>query len=490
MKRWFYLLVLLILLEGLSTALYLGTAGQPGFPLDDAWIHQTYARNLGLHGQMAFSPDQPSTGSTSPGWTTLLAAGYLFGVSFFAWAYLWGSIFAVATALAAALLSHRYFANFKAAVIVAVICILEWHLAWAALSGMEISLFTFLTLLILLILYRNPSPVWMGLVIGISFLVRPEAILFVLIYGLKLYVASWRHPKQLFTAIGIFGVVFLMVVGPWLIFNLRYSGRPLPSTITAKFMEYGYPPSLPNSLNYLLEVFLYFLAGPLMLLLPCVGLTVYNTFRERRLDLYYPLFWPLGLIALYAVALPRIYHHGRYLMPLIPVIVIFGVQGFFSLLEKLSDKSILRPAIWVAVAGMLIALWINGASTFAIQIKLLTEIHLQAARWLDAHTPKDTVIGTHDIGIIGYVTQRQIVDLAGLITPEVIPIMNDQVKLARFVREKEVSYLVVFSGYHKEMLDELDAQLVFSPGAEHLKELGAEPFEVYVVGHGNVNGGS
>ena len=87
MKKWGYLLALLIVLEILSATLYLSKANQLGFPLDDAWIHQTYARNLGLHGVMAFSPGQPSTGSTSFAWTVLLAAGYLLKIPFFIWKF-------------------------------------------------------------------------------------------------------------------------------------------------------------------------------------------------------------------------------------------------------------------------------------------------------------------------------------------------------------------------------------------------------------------
>ena len=36
--------------------------GLAGFPLDDAWIHQTYARNLAETGQLAYLPGQPSAG--------------------------------------------------------------------------------------------------------------------------------------------------------------------------------------------------------------------------------------------------------------------------------------------------------------------------------------------------------------------------------------------------------------------------------------------
>ena len=47
-----------------------------GFPLDDAWIHLTYARNLATHGEWAFVPGQASAGSTAPLWSALLAIGF------------------------------------------------------------------------------------------------------------------------------------------------------------------------------------------------------------------------------------------------------------------------------------------------------------------------------------------------------------------------------------------------------------------------------
>ena len=70
-------LLLFLPAAAVSLLVYLGigaAGGVVGFPLDDAWIHQTYARNLGLHGEFAFVPGQPSAGSTSTGGTIVLAS--------------------------------------------------------------------------------------------------------------------------------------------------------------------------------------------------------------------------------------------------------------------------------------------------------------------------------------------------------------------------------------------------------------------------------
>ena len=77
----------------LSVAGYLARSSMMyglGFPLDDAWIHQTYARNLVVLGEWSFVPGQVSAGSTAPLWSAVLAIGYVLRLSPLVWANVLG----------------------------------------------------------------------------------------------------------------------------------------------------------------------------------------------------------------------------------------------------------------------------------------------------------------------------------------------------------------------------------------------------------------
>ena len=57
--------------------------GAAGFPLDDPWIHLQFAKNLHEYGSYSYYRNQTVTsGSTSPLYTLLLAAGFslIFGL--------------------------------------------------------------------------------------------------------------------------------------------------------------------------------------------------------------------------------------------------------------------------------------------------------------------------------------------------------------------------------------------------------------------------
>ena len=162
-------------------------AGAAGFPLDDAWIHQTYARNLALRGEFSFVPGQPSAGSTAPLWTLLLVPGYWLGIAPFAWTWGIGALSLVGAAGAAYNLARQLFPEERDGpipLLAALAVAGEWHLVWTAASGMETGLFAagVLALLTLAVRWGEKPPTAArtfigGLGIGALALVRPEGVL-------------------------------------------------------------------------------------------------------------------------------------------------------------------------------------------------------------------------------------------------------------------------------------------------------------------------
>jgi hypothetical protein len=73
----------------------------------------------------------------------------------------------------------------------------------------------------------------------------------------------------------------------------------------------------------------------------------------------------------------------------------------------------------------------------------------------------------HDIGAVGYFAQREIIDLAGLASPEVIPFIRDETRLAEYLDSEEVTYLVVFPDWYDALAAGREivyqSQGIFSP---------------------------
>ena len=193
-RRWLVVgaaLILFLFYIGLSTVL-----GGPGFPLDDGWIHQTYARNLARTGHWEYVPGVVSAGSTAPLWTLLLTIGYLLRLPFLMWAFLVGGLCLVwmmwsGMALWRVLWPDLADRDWLAGLTLA----LTWPLIWAAASGMETLLFIALGQTILLLYARiitNPqslisnlrSLLFLGILSGLLILTRPDGLVLLVLVGL------------------------------------------------------------------------------------------------------------------------------------------------------------------------------------------------------------------------------------------------------------------------------------------------------------------
>jgi len=103
------------------------------------------------------------------------------------------------------------------------------------------------------------------------------------------------------------------------------------------------------------------------------------------------------------------------------------------------------------------------------------------AQWLDVHIAPDTLIAAHDIGAIGYFTQRPLIDLAGLITPEIIPIIRDEAALFDFIATRQADYLVTFPSWYPSLIRNPKLTELFSTHAPWAPQAGGDNMTVYRI---------
>jgi hypothetical protein len=80
-------------------------------------------------------------------------------------------------------------------------------------------------------------------------------------------------------------------------------------------------------------------------------------------------------------------------------------------------------ALALLANGALLAVKVRPyATTFTHGIE---ECFTGTGRWLRDNTPPDAVVAALDIGAVGYASERRIMDLAGLVSPEVCSLGRD-----------------------------------------------------------------
>ncbi len=467
----------------ISCLIYLAVSARNaglGFPLDDAWIHQTFARNFGVHHVWSFQMGLPSGGSTGPLWGMILSLFYWSGLD-----PIWGTYFLGLILLWGASVTGYYLAKHlmpeskSAPILVGMIIALEWHLVWSALSGMETLLLGLISLLVFLWLERNDGRLWIpGILIGISTWVRPDGLTLIgpvlLVLGVS-FVKGDRKPGYLAQFLG--GLI--LTAGPYFLFNRVVAGEYWPNTFYAKQAEYA----LLRQANYLVRygrVSLQVVTGIGVVLLPGFLRECLDIFHERDLVRASMLAWMIGFIGIYAWRLPVVYQHGRYIMPAMLVYIVLSSVGLIRILRPNSDhawKRIASKGIMAAGSLVLVVFWGLGARAYARDVGVIETEMVRTAFWIKDHTSPGAVIGAHDIGALGYFSDRQILDLAGLISPDVIPFIRDEERLAVYLDQRQADYLVAFPSWYPVLVSNLE--LVYETDGKYAAIFGEDHLAVY-----------
>jgi hypothetical protein len=357
-----------------------------------------------------------------------------------------------------------------AARLAGVLMAVEWHMVWAAVSGMETLLFVVLMLAAFVIPARRAG--WLGVCVGVSILARPDGLMLLPFVAARLLlplpITLSRRWRPVLRFAGGFALLFL----PYLVFNAWLAGSIWPNTFYAKQAEYAIYRQLPL-LQRLASLTLQPFVGAQALLAPGIGVAAWVWARQRRWEAGLILGWLGVFLAAYVLRLPVTYQHGRYLMPLIPGLVVVGVGGSAHWLrlqtpagsagQAVSWPRLISRAWTLAFVVVGLAFWGLGARAYLDDVRIIETEMVWPAKWISQNTPPGAVIAAHDIGALGYFGQRKILDMAGLISPEVIPFIRDEKQLGRWLAEKQADYLLTFPGWYPELVRSLAAPKVYPP---------------------------
>jgi len=456
-------LLILALATVLVVGIYLGASAltyRVGFPLDDSWIHQTYARNLALRHEWSFLPGQASAGSTAPLWTFLLAIGFFLPWSPYLWTYLLGGVILFGLAVLVEGLLRRgesvYAPRYPWA---GLFFVAEWHMVWAAVSGMETLLHILIVTAALgLLMAGSRRYLLYGLLVGLSVWVRPDGL--TLLGPLVIYLLlvesgiSGRLRALLRLVLG-----FTLLFAPYLLFNLALSGTPMPNTFYAKQAEYAFPQdaSLAKLASlYALQFFtgfLQFFGGASLVVIPGFVQKMVAALRRRNWGILLSAVWMLGYVVVYLSRLPA-YQHGRYLMPAMAIFLLIGLMGFVEFLPEMrtTRSRLVRRVSLVAIVMFSVAFCGYGAYSYGQDVGLIESEMVASAKWAAQHIPADALIAAHDIGALGFFGEHSsMVDLAGLVSPEVVPFIRDETRLAEFMDLRGVGYLIAFPHWYPSL---------------------------------------
>ncbi len=383
------------------------------FPLDDAWIHRVYSQSFAYGHGFEYNPGQQEAGSTSPLWSIITAPAHgleslgtdavVLAVKFF------GIILALSAVGAVRKIGPLLGSSEKIGLIAATLFALDPRLAFSALSGMETTLLLALWLSATLNLLRGRF-VLAALLASLTPTARPEALVVLPIYALALLLSA---PRKYWTL-----ALLPIPMFCWSLFCKFANGHWLPTTFYMKStsVEIGMQ-QVKDAWNLL------GLNGPFPSVVVAILLLFMFIFLLRQNQNFKAILLLLGapLAFLFGVLFSREflmdgYYWLRWTDPATIILTATATLGFGIVLT--SSKT-WRPKIAVGLV-LLIALphfigsftsWRKRLISDSRAINLIT---IQAGKWINKNTPKNTVIGVNDAGATRYFGKRRTLDLMGL----------------------------------------------------------------------------
>ncbi|NDP43124.1 MAG: hypothetical protein GZ089_10490 [Aromatoleum sp.] len=432
--------------------IYFRSAPVVGLPFDDSYISLLFARNLAHHGILTFDGKTASAGATSILHVALLAVPIKLGIDPTKASLGLGIALQLGLVGAVYWLARTMFHDRLAAFFAAIGVAVTGYLAFDALNGMETTLFLLVTTATAAAYFRARTDrdyLIAGMLGAVSVLTRPEAALLLVSMALYEAIDPQRSTPLVSIAtvrrLALLGAPAVVVLGALAIFYGATTGSITPGTATAKvyfFREFELPWQARGDLT---QAGLTNFIAPLAPFFALAALSI-----RRRETLLFAFFWA-GLMFAYFMLFPGGLSHYwyRYQHVFLPPLLVFAGAGLASLIRAVRWRS--GDALAAAVIGAVLIAGIlfqynNFRNHYVDEVSLNDTRGIAMARYLRDTLPPGATVATHDIGDVGYFSGHPVIDLVGLVNPDVVEYHSGR-RLRQYVDRTKPDYVVLFPSW-------------------------------------------
>ena len=382
-----------------------------GYAIDDTYIHLTYARNLAAGEGLVFRVGQgPLYSCTSPVWVALLGVSYAVSAGGLWAARLLSCLCGALTLLLVHRLSARKLGWNSALFPPLLLALNPWWVRWSS-SGMETPAAGLLVAGVLLLSARERRGA-AALLSGLGIAVRPELA----VLGPLLVLAGPGRRRM--RRLGLWA----LPTAAWVAWAWAYFGSPLPASAMSKVAAEPLGAYLLSSMTRMAGMLL---AGDalqtasLALLAGGALLGGWSLPRPPRHWLPLILLPPVMAAVVLAGRGPLV---SRYVLPAWPALVLAETAWMRSLTRRIGGR---LAAGWrllpLLAAGMQLVILVAFFVPHMSMMERHLDSYVDAAEYLRDSLPPEAVVAVHEVGVFQYVSGRELVDLEGLVSPEVTP---------------------------------------------------------------------
>lgn len=466
--------------------------GGPGFPLDDAYIHLQFAKNLYFHGEMAFNPGVPSSGSTAPLWPALIAGAYALLGNWYAAVYVLAGVCSLGTALIVYGIVRSWTGRRDLARFAGLLTVLTNPTVVQAYNGMEAAAYSLIFLLALWCYGTPGRRLWATALLAVGVWLRPEFLVFLPITVLERWISLYRggarrpaaYVREALPHVGVWACVVLLYVS----YHWHQDGHLVPTTFGAKYIARGiarplWMESVPATLRrgHVPHLLLALTVWPLMVLV-LAGITLGVNCAPLGFGLKNAIWalwkdksqtasgWRLAIMSL--IGYPYLrgfvdslggawFQQQRYYAHLTPllVLVVIGAtpvtraivtRRWWSWKDVSLSVQMRRTFAWAAAAT------VGWGVMSVVSVSNISFMQVPLGRWVHDNTQPDDLIATNDIGAIAFLGERRVLDTVGLVEPAVVEHVMAGGDLLGYMKQRRPAYVIIFPDWYEDLSQRLD----------------------------------